>query len=83
MFTQVAVADTFSHSTKRLRQANLCEFKDGLICRVSSGTARTTEKHCLEKLSSEELGHFPKIKTSGQIPDTVLFEAPAERCLFP
>jgi hypothetical protein len=44
MFTQVAVADTFSHSTKRLRQANLCEFKDGLICRVNSRTAQAQRK---------------------------------------
>jgi hypothetical protein len=45
MFTQVVVAYTFSHSTKRQRQTNLCEFKYSLIYRVNSRTARATKKN--------------------------------------
>jgi hypothetical protein len=38
------VVHTFNPSTGRQRQENLCEFKASLVCRVSSRTARATQR---------------------------------------
>ena len=40
----VMVVHTFNPSTGRQRQENLCEFKASLVCRVSSRTARATQR---------------------------------------
>ena len=43
------MAHTFSPSTWEAKQAELCEFKASLVYRVSSKTAKATEKTCLKK----------------------------------
>ena len=50
---------TFNPRLGRQRQADLCEFKAGLVYRVSSRTARAiTEKPCLERQTDRQTNVF-------------------------
>ena len=50
---QVVVVNAFYPNTWRQNQSDLCEFEASLVYRVSSRTARATEKACLEKKKKE------------------------------
>jgi hypothetical protein len=48
MKTTVWVVSGQAFNLRRQRQVDLCEFEASLVYRVSSGTARETEKACLQ-----------------------------------
>jgi hypothetical protein len=51
---------------RRQKQVALCEFKVSLVYRVSSRTARATEKSCLEKTKQNKTTTNKKTKGMGE-----------------
>ena len=49
------VTHTLISTLGRHRQADLCEFKDNLVYRVSARTSRYTEKPSLKKIKIKEI----------------------------
>lgn len=58
---------TFNPSTRRLRQADLCEFKTGLVYRVSSHTARVTQRSIASRKQSKNNKILPRRNTTASI----------------